>query len=89
MQALKEAGFSPLEYDYNLFINTSKRTFIIVYVDDLFLIGPDIEFINLIKDHLASKFKMTNIGPVLIYLSINISRNLHTKTLIISQNKYV
>ena len=32
---------------------------------------------------------MTNIGLVLIYLSINISRDLHAKTLIISQNKYV
>ena len=32
---------------------------------------------------------MTDIGPVLIYLNINISRNLYIKTLIISQNKYV
>ena len=89
MQALKEAGFSPSEYDYNLFINTSGRTFIVVYIDDLLLIRPDIEFINLIKDHLASKFKMTDMGFVSIYLSINISRNLYTKTLTISQNKYV
>ena len=89
MQALKKAEFSPLEYDYSLFINTSRRTFIIIYVDDLLLIRPDIKFINLIKNHLASKFKMTNIGFVLIYLNINISRNLYIKTLIISQNKYV
>ena len=89
MQALKEAGFSPLEYDYSLFINISRRTFIIVYIDDLLLIGPDIEFINSIKDHLALKFKMTDIDPVLIYFNINISRDLYAKTLIISQNKYV
>ena len=84
MQALKEAGFSPSEYDYSLFINISRRTFIIVYIDDLFLIGLDIEFINLIKDHLALKFKMIDIGSVLIYFNINISRDLHIKTLIIS-----
>ena len=89
MQALKEAGFSPLEYDYSLFINIFRRTFIAVYIDDLLLIGPDIEFINLIKDHLALKFKMTDMGPVSIYLNIDISRNLYIKTLIISQNKYV
>ena len=89
MQALKETGFSPSEYDHNLFINIFGRTFIIVYIDDLFLIGPDIEFINLIKDYLALKFKITNIGPVLIYLNINISRDLYAKTLTISQNKYV
>ena len=89
MQALKEAEFSPSKYDYSLFINIFRRTFITVYVDDLFFIEPDIKFINSIKDHLASKFKITNIGPVLTYLNIDISRDLHIKTLIISQNKYV
>ena len=89
MQALKKTGFSPLKYDYSLFINTSRRTFITVYIDDLLLIGPDIEFINSIKNYLVLKFKMTDMGPVSIYLSINISRNLYIKTLTISQNKYV
>ena len=89
MQALKEVGFFVLEYDYSLFINTFRRTFIVVYVDDLFLIGPDIEFINSIKDHLALKFQITDMGPVSIYFNINISRDLYVKTLIISQNKYV
>ena len=84
MQTLKEAEFSPLEYDYSLFINISRRTFIVVYIDDLLLIRPDIKFINSIKDHLASKFKITDMGPVLIYLNINISRDLYAKTLIIS-----
>ena len=84
MQALKKVRFSPLEYDYNLFINIFGRTFIIIYVDDLLLIRPDIEFINLIKDYLVLKFKMTDMGLVLIYLSMDISRDLYIKTLIIS-----
>ena len=84
MQALKEAGFFPLEYDYNLFINIFRRTFIIICIDDFLLIKPDIKFINLIKDYLALKFKITNMGPVLTYFNINISRNLYIKTLIIS-----
>ena len=89
MQALQEAGFTRSQYDHSLFIKSSDRVYVAVYVDDLLIFGPEISRIQSLKDHLARKFRMTDMGPISTYLGMDISRDLDAKTLTISQFKYV
>jgi len=49
-------------------------------VDDLAIIGPDIQNINDIKSKLANAFDIKDLGPIQNYLGIQINRDLTEKT---------
>ena len=59
-------------YDSALYFN-SQRTYVTVYIDDLYIVGPDLSFINKLKAQLASKFKTTDLGPIAHYLGMEVS----------------
>ena len=84
IQALQEAGFTRSQYDHSLFIKSSDRVYMVVYIDDLLIFGPEISRIQNLKNHLTKKFRIINIGLILIYLNINISKDLDAKTLTIN-----
>ena len=56
----------------------------VVYIDNLFIFGPEISRIQNLKNHFIRKFRMTNISLILTYLNIDINRDLDVKTLTIS-----
>lgn len=55
---MEELGFSQSLHD-------GQRTYAVVYVDDLHIVGPDLSLINKLKAQLASKFKTTGLPPLI------------------------
>jgi hypothetical protein len=61
--------------------------YLVVYVDDVFIIGNNDNYIEFIKKELNQGFEMTNLGHLHYYLGIEVIRN--TKYIVVSQKKYV
>ena len=58
-------------------------------MDDIHLVGPDKRYIETIKEELASHYRIKDLGPSSNYLGLEISQNLESGTLTISQEKYI
>jgi len=74
MAYLKTLGFKPLTANNCIFHN-SKRTYIAVFVDNLFIIGPFKANISIIKAKLSKHFYITDLGPCKYYLGIEVIRD--------------
>lgn len=61
-------GFRRTEADHSVFIR--GKIIIAVYVDDLLLVGKNMDEIYSIKRALKGQFKMTGLGPCQHYLGI-------------------
>lgn len=83
---MKELGFFQSHYDHALYLDYNG-TYIAVYVDDLQIVGPDLDRINRLKTDLASRFKMTDLGPTSHYLGIEVMREHDTIT--VTQTVYI
>lgn len=68
----------------------AKDDFIILllYVDDMLIIGRDIKKIINLKKTLSKSFAMKDLGPASKILGINISRDRQSKKLWLSQERY-
>ena len=78
MQKLK---FVQSYYNSVLYLNNNK-TYIAVYVNNLYIVRPDLPLIVKLKNKLIIKFKTTNLGPTSHYLRMEVLHNNHTITVI-------
>ena len=69
-------------------VSRSTTTFLILYVDDILLIGNDIEFLDSIKGYLNKSFSMKYLGEAAYILSIKIYRD-RSRRLISFFNEYI
>jgi hypothetical protein len=84
---LGKAGFTPLDANHSVFVKNS--TYIVVYVDDLLLVGPNKVDIQRIKDPLSQRFRMTDIGPIASYLGMTVTRDRKNQILRLGQRSYL
>ena len=87
-----EHGFHRLEADHCVYIkryDQGKYIILLLYVDDMFIIGHDNNKINRLKKYLGSKFAMKDLGPAQQILGIRIMRDRKNKRLWLSQEKYI
>jgi transposase InsO family protein len=61
---------------------------VLVWVDDLILIGEDIEVLTTFKAELAETFEVKDLGPVKDMVGLEVQRNREQRTLKISLTKY-
>ena len=75
--------------DATLFVKKVGRSvvYLVVYVDDLFIIGNDDAYISSIKRELKKVSDMENLGLLHYYLGIEVDQK--PKQIFISQKKYV
>ena len=75
--------------DSNVYMlrNTDSVMILVLYVDDLLIIGISTSAITLVKDILHDRFSMTNIRPLHFFLGLEISQDAFD--IKISQVKYV
>lgn len=62
--------FTKTNVDYSVFISYNKLMFILVYVDNLFIIGEDLNIINSFKNKLSKCFFIINLKSIFYYLNI-------------------
>jgi hypothetical protein len=67
----------------------SSKTFLILYVDYILLIGNDVEFLNTIKESLKKSVSMKHLGKEAYILGIKICRDRSRCLIGISQSTYI
>jgi hypothetical protein len=69
------AFFWPNAHDPTLFVYLSTRTqtLLLLYVDDMIIIGDDSEYIAFVKARLSEQFLMSDLGPLCYFLGIDVS----------------
>ena len=69
---LIQLRFKQSHVDTSLFtiLHQGTLTFLLVYVEDILLVGKDSAFLNTIKQHLHQKFSIKDLGPIHYYLGI-------------------
>ena len=67
----------------------SSIAFLILYVDDIFLIGNDIEFLDSVKGYLNKNFSMKDLSEATYILSIKICRDRSRRLIRLSMSTYL
>ena len=67
----------------------SSVAFLVLYVDDILLIGNDIEFLDSIKGYLNKSFSMKDLGEAAYILGIKIYRDRSRRLIGLSQSTYL
>ena len=77
-------------FDTCVYIYNHNNTVVILnlYVDDLLIIGGNIQVIETIKEKLMGKFKMTDMGDVSLVLGMQVTRDRRRDSLTITQENY-
>eukprot|EP00253_Pinus_taeda_P013798 PITA_13798 len=87
-----EQGFQRLEANHCVYImryDQGKYIILLLYVDDMLIVGHDKNKINRLKKDLGSKFTMKDLGPAQQILGMQIMRDRKNKRLWLSQEKYI
>lgn len=66
-----------------------KRVYLILYVDDILIIGHNQKEIKIVKGCLSREFDMTDIGEVTSFLGMCIERDMEKRVMRISQRRYL
>ena len=64
-------------------------SFLVLYVDDILLVGNDVELLKSVKEYLNSKFSMKDLGEVAYILGIKIYRDRSRRLLALCQSTYL
>src|SRR6266496_4522981 len=70
-------------------VSGSCVAFLILYVDDILLIGNDIEFLDIIKGYLNKNFLVKDLGEAAYILGIKIYRDRSRRLIGLSQSTYL
>ncbi|KAI3665096.1 hypothetical protein L6452_43714 [Arctium lappa] len=86
--ALLDLGFSLSRADHSLFFYRKDDVFlsILIYVDDVIIVGNDSKKIDDVKQCLHDKFSIKDLGELKYFLGIEVART--SRGLVLSQRKY-
>ncbi|ODA78839.1 hypothetical protein RJ55_06223 [Drechmeria coniospora] len=84
---LHQYGYSPLVSDPAIYYNSTTSTYIVSHVDDCLLIGPNLTYINKLKQQLHKVYPIEDRGQAAFFLGVQISRT--TKGITLSQKGYI
>jgi len=86
---MRRYGFNQSDANHTLFLKyrQGKVETLIVYVDDMIIIGDDTEEILRLQEQLAIEFEMKNLGGLKFFLGIKVARS--QRGIFLFQRKYV
>lgn len=84
-------GFKRCESDRCLYVKKQNGVmcYVLLYVDDTLIFCSDIKVINAVKQLLAKKFEMTDVGPVNSFLGMHIEQDMPNGTITMNQSQYL
>ncbi|KAJ9545825.1 hypothetical protein OSB04_025532 [Centaurea solstitialis] len=88
---IKEFGFTKSEFEPCVYTKFSGSivTFLVLYVDDILLIGNDVPTLQSVKTWLSKCFQMKDLGEAAYILGIKIYRNRSRRLIGLSQSTYI
>jgi hypothetical protein len=89
--ALIRMDFTALDSDHCVYVRHqgAEVLYIVLYVDDLLLIGSSLAEVKQLKEDLSARFEMKDLGEAKYVLGLQITRNRRTRTLSLSQSGYI
>lgn len=87
--ALIQFGMTRCEADHSVFFlhsSNGQHIFLVVYVDDIVIIGDDTDGIQRLKTHLFKNFQTKDLGPLRYFLGIEVAQS--SSGIAINQLKY-
>ena len=89
----KKLGFNTIHSDAGVYIlhchhkrgDSNMDMILILYVDDLLILGEDLSKIEDVKHQLGKLYQMKDLGPASSYLEIRITRDRNTRAIWIDQ----
>ena len=90
-QVLLELGFKRTHSDAGIYhrLDAGGTIIIILYVDDITILGDTIAQMTSLKATLSTRYEMTDLGEIDSYLGVKITRDRSIKRLDIDQSRYV
>nr|KYP41417.1 Copia protein [Cajanus cajan] len=87
--ALLDWGFQNIKIDSSLFFLKDKNhiTFLMIYVDDIIIIGSNSKFVEAFIKQLNKTFAFKDLGKLHYFLGIEVSRD--TRGMYLKQSKYI
>ena len=84
-------GFTRCQADHCCYFKKFDNNFIILllYVDDMLVAGSDMQEIVNLKQKLSKQFEMKDLGTAKQILGMRIKRDSNSRTLLLSQDKYI
>jgi hypothetical protein len=64
-------------------------SFLVLYVDNMLLIGNDVQMLNSVKEYLNNNFSMKDMGEAAYVLGMKIYRDRSKRLLVLSQSTYL
>ncbi|CAI7816650.1 unnamed protein product [Closterium sp. NIES-54] len=88
---LEEIGFTPSTADHSLFMlgEGERRSFMVVYVDDILIFSPSSDLVKEVMLKLQDKFKCKALGDVSFYLGLHIECDVEKRCMQVHQRKYL
>ena len=86
---LRELGFEPCYSEPSVFINLNTGIIIGVYVDDMILLGPELQYIEAVIKQISGFWEIKNLGDIGTILGIRVRRNRQERSLKIDQSSYI
>ena len=88
---MKRNGYNRCEMDHCCYLKKFKSSYIILllYVDDMLIVGSGMQEINKLKKHLSNDFQMKDLGSAKQILGMSIVSDRVFVTLKLSQAKYI
>ena len=89
--ALVRMDFTPLDSDHCVYVrhHGDDVLYIVLYVDDLLLIGSSLAEVKQLKADLSARFEMKDLGEAEYVLGLQITRDRRRRTLSLSQADYI
>ena len=78
---IKKLGFFQSHYNHAFYLDYNG-TYVVVYVDDLQIVGPNFYCINCFKINLALRLKIIDLGPTFYDLGMKVVQENDTITVI-------
>ncbi|KAJ9560030.1 hypothetical protein OSB04_005190 [Centaurea solstitialis] len=90
-ERIKEFGFTKSKFEPCVYTKFSGSivTFLVLYVDDILLIGNDVPTLQSVKSWLSKCFQMKDLGEAAYILGIKIYRNRSRRLIGLSQSTYI
>lgn len=85
---IKQLGFTQLKSDSCVYKSKSRNLILVLYVDDILIVGKHLEDVDWIKSNLGRIFRMKDLKEVRHFLGMDIDRDFENQTLKISQTGY-
>jgi hypothetical protein len=88
---LLDLGFARTHSDAGVYHRQDDggMVIIILYVDDITILGDNLKCVNEVKSFLSNRYEMTDLGEIDSYLGVRIKRDRSSKRIEIDQSKYV